>query len=251
MKKVLKVILSVIVILVVLAIVFFLINASRDFEEEYNDFEARIIIESALLGENEEKIYMEIKGIEAEEIEKIFSNLEFKTETCDGLNDYIITFKRQHISYGIEIYTNHCHITAEGQEAVLNTEDSYRLIEIINSHKNNIDSNVDEINLEEIEFVRTFNIKADIEETDETGKYNFYVVDQYQINNPVLIKIDKKYKLVEKSNYEFTFKGIIGDKEDYSTQEIFTNFEITDIKKTNKKGMEQRQDAIKGDIHGN
>lgn len=215
----------------------------RDFYKEIEDYENKIIIESAILRENEEKVHIEISGVEAEEIENMFNKLEFKSETCDGINDYIITIKDKMLSYGIEIYTS-CHITQSGKEAILNAEDSYRLIEIINNHKDNTVSNEPVVQINEIEFVRTYNVKSDLKETDQTGNYNFYVVEQYQMNNPTIIKVDKKYKLEEKNNYEFTFKGVKKDEKDYSDQEIFTDFQIMNIEKTDKKGMEQRQDAI-------
>ena len=119
----------------------------EDFEKEMEKFETKIIIESDCIGIDEPREYMEIKGEEAEEIERIFKNLKFTTETCDGLDNYNITFLKDNMSYGIEIYTN-CHITTIGKEAILNTEDSYKLIEIINHHRNNaVNSNTNQTNL--------------------------------------------------------------------------------------------------------
>ena len=215
----------------------------KDFYKEIEDYENKIIIESANTLENEQKVHIEIKNYEAQEIENIFSKLEFKKENCDGLNDYIITFKDNMMTYGIEIYTL-CHITKDGEEAILNPEDSYRLIEIINSHKYNIIYNEQETEIKEIQFVRTYNVKSDLKETDQTGNYNFYVVEQYQMNDPAIIKVNKKYKLDEGNDYEFTFKGVKKDRKDYTTQDIFTDFYIVNIEKTDKKGMDQKQDGI-------
>ena len=215
-----------------------------DFYDEIENYENKIIIESANRLENEEKEHIEIKSFEAQGIEEIFSRLEFKEETCDGLDDYIITFKSNMITYGIELGTS-CHITKGGKEAVLNAEDSYRIIEIINEHTDNkVYGNEQETQINEIQFVRTFNVKSDLKETDKTGNYNFYIVEQYQMNGPALIKAEKKYKLVEGNDYEFTFKGEKKERTEYTAQDIFTDFRIVNIEKTDKKGMNQRQDGI-------
>ena len=215
-----------------------------DFYDEIEEYENKIIIESTNGLENEEKEHIEIKSFEAQDIEEIFSRLDFKEETCDGLDDYIITFKNNMMTYGIEIGTS-CHITKGGKEAVLNAEDSYRIIEIINEHTDNkVYGSEQETQINEIEFVRTYNIKSDLKETDKTGNYNFYVVEQYQMNELALIKVEKKYKLEEGNDYEFTFKGEKKEREDYTAQDIFTDFRIVNIEKTDKKGLDQRQDGI-------
>ncbi len=109
----------------------------NDFDEEINDFLSKVVIESEPLEENESKEYMEIEGTEAQEIEQIFSDLNFTTENCGRTDhNYIITIRSEAISYRIGIYTE-CHITNGTQEAVLSREDSNKLIEIINRHKNN------------------------------------------------------------------------------------------------------------------
>ena len=215
-----------------------------DFYDEIEEYENKIIIESTNMLENEEKEHIEIKSFEAQDIEEIFSRLDFKEETCDGLDDYIITFKNNMMTYGIEIGTS-CHITKGGKEAVLNAQDSYRIIEIINEHTDNkVYGSEQETQINEIEFVRTYNIKSDLKETDKTGNYNFYVVEQYQMNELALIKVEKKYKLEEGNDYEFTFKGEKKEREDYTAQDIFTDFRIVNIEKTDKKGLDQRQDGI-------
>ena len=86
---------------------------------------------------------------------------------------------------------------------------------------------------------------ADLQKTDQTGNYNYYVIEKFQYDNPIVIKVEKKYKLDENANYEFSFKGgIDGGKTDYSMEEIFKQFRIINIQKTNKEGLEQRQDKI-------
>ena len=134
----------------------------------------------------------------------------------------------------------------------------------LSEYKDNINNNVQENNVEEsnvgengveddkiqedksidIEFVRTYIVLANLNQTDATGEYNFYVVDKFQDFDPIVIKVDKKYTLKENQNYEFTFKGSKIEGKDYSTRDIFDVFDITNIEKTNKLGMEQTQDAI-------
>lgn len=104
------------------------------------------------------------------------------------------------------------------------------------------DNNTNEMT--DIEFVRTYNIVSNLNMTDTTGKYNFYVVQQFQNFEPIVIKVDKKYTLEEKANYEFTFKGNKDKEKEYTIQDIFNTFEIDNIEKTDKIGLDQRQDEI-------
>ena len=96
----------------------------------------------------------------------------------------------------------------------------------------------------DVEFVRTFIVKANLNYTDATGEYNFYAVDQFQDFDPIVIKVDKNYKLQVNQNYEFTFSGSKIEGKDYSTKDIFDTFTITNIEKTNKVGLDQTQDTI-------
>ena len=120
---------------------------------------------------------------------------------------------------------------------------------IVEMQKDNTTNNVAQENAEnenttDVEFVRTFYIVANLHQTDAVAENNFYVINQFQTFNPIVIKVDKKYNLEEKENYEFTFKGTKIDGKDYNNEEIFDCFEITNIEKTDKLGMEQIQDAI-------
>ena len=120
---------------------------------------------------------------------------------------------------------------------------------IVEMQKDTTNNNVAQENAEnenttDVEFVRTFYIVANLNQTDAVAENNFYVINQYQTFNPIVIKIDKKYNLEEKENYEFTFKGTKIDGKDYNNEEIFDCFEITNIEQTDKLGMEQIQDAI-------
>ncbi|MCI8291562.1 MAG: hypothetical protein HFJ25_04890 [Clostridia bacterium] len=97
---------------------------------------------------------------------------------------------------------------------------------------------------ENISFIRTYRVVADLNETDQTGQYNFVVVEQYQVEEPVVIKLNKQYKIEENANYEISFNGIKILEKEYSIKEIFENFQIVSVKKTNKIGLDQIQDKI-------
>ena len=97
---------------------------------------------------------------------------------------------------------------------------------------------------ENISFIRTYRVVADLNETDQTGQYNFVVVEQYQLEEPVVNKLDKQYKIEENANYEISFNGIKILEKEYSIKEIFENFQIVSVKKTNKIGLDQIQDKI-------
>ena len=118
---------------------------------------------------------------------------------------------------------------------------------IVEMQKDNTTNNVAQENAEnttDVEFVRTYYIVANLNQTDAVAENNFYVINQFQTFNPIVIKVDKKYNLEENENYEFTFKGAKIDGKDYINEEIFDCFEIINIEKTDKLGMEQRQDSI-------
>lgn len=97
---------------------------------------------------------------------------------------------------------------------------------------------------EEITFVRTYNIVANLQRTDSSGQYKYYVIDQFQMDNPIVIKVESSYNLNENENYEFTFEGTKTEGKEYTIQEIFDNFKIVDIQATDKEGLEQRQDVF-------
>ena len=97
---------------------------------------------------------------------------------------------------------------------------------------------------EEITFVRTYNIVSDLQRTDSSGQYKYYVIDQFQMDNPIVIKVESSYNLNKNENYEFTFEGTKTEGKEYTIQEIFDNFKIVDIQATEKEGLEQRQDIF-------
>ena len=95
----------------------------------------------------------------------------------------------------------------------------------------------------EIEFTRTYNIVSNLNRTDSTGNYNYYVVDQYNKNEPTVVKIPKDYSLDENKNYEIKFKGSNAFDVD-TIYNIFNHFEITSIAPTDKEGENQVQDEL-------
>ena len=96
----------------------------------------------------------------------------------------------------------------------------------------------------DIEFIRTYNVVSNLNMTDTTGKYNFYVIQQFQLFEPIVVKVNKKYTLEENENYEFTFSGSKINGKEYTIQDIFNTFDIVNIVKTEKTGLEQIQDEI-------
>ena len=96
----------------------------------------------------------------------------------------------------------------------------------------------------DIEFTRTYNVVSNLNMTDTTEKYNFYVIQQFQLFEPIVIKVNKKYTLKENENYEFTFSGSKINGKEYTIQDIFNTFDIVNIEKTEKTGLEQIQDEI-------
>ena len=96
---------------------------------------------------------------------------------------------------------------------------------------------------EKSEYIKTYNIIQKLDISDETENYDFYVIQQFQDNdNPVLIKVEKTYNLEEGENYEIILYGVKEEGKTYTQNEIFENFEIQDIRKTDKTGLDQIQD---------
>ena len=110
-------------------------------------------------------------------------------------------------------------------------------------NSNTINNEAGSENAEKKEYIKTYNIVEKLDITDENGNYDFYVVKQFQDNDePVLIKVANTYDLEQGENYEFVLYGVKEDGKTYSQNEIFENFEIIDIRKTDKQGLDQTQD---------
>lgn len=95
---------------------------------------------------------------------------------------------------------------------------------------------------EKREYIKTYNVIEKLDITDETGIYNYYIIKQFQDNEPVLIKVSNNYNLEKDKNYEFVLFGIRKDNIKYTQNEIFDNFEIKNIIETDKIGLEQIQE---------
>lgn len=95
---------------------------------------------------------------------------------------------------------------------------------------------------EKREYIKTYNVIEKLDITDETGIYNYYVIKQFQDDEPVLIKVLNTYNLEKDKNYEFVLYGIKNENQKYTQNEIFDNFEIKNIIETDKIGLEQIQE---------
>lgn len=114
---------------------------------------------------------------------------------------------------------------------------AYSTLEMVNVETTN--------QAKEIQFVKTFCIISDLDRLDNSGVYKYYVVEQFQKDNPTVVKIDKAYSLRENTNYEITFKGYKSSENvKYTIKDIFDNFKIVDIEITQKQGIEQIQENI-------
>ena len=100
------------------------------------------------------------------------------------------------------------------------------------------------IEIKNVQFTRTYQVIADLDRTDNTGDYQYYVVAQFQQEEPILIKVNKEYSLEENKNYEFTFEGSIsvGENKKRDNATIFQEFAIKNIVETDKVGLDQIQE---------
>lgn len=98
--------------------------------------------------------------------------------------------------------------------------------------------------LKEVYFTRTYYVVKDLELTDHTGNFHYYVINQFQEDDPTVIKVENQFILEENKNYEFTFRGEIIEKEDYKIKDIFDNLDIIQIKETDKTGLDQVQESV-------
>lgn len=99
----------------------------------------------------------------------------------------------------------------------------------------------------EVNFTRTLSVDAKLKYLDSTGKYGYVVVNQFQKDMPTVMKIEKELfdKVIVNNYYEFNFYGYANTNNDYNTlYDIVNNFKLISIDKTDKTGLEQRQDSI-------
>ncbi len=191
-----------------------------------------------------------ISGIIPKQIARI-SAINYLKKNCPKMHLEYVDTKWDYIFGGYRVYfkdeNNKNHgILMDNKyfpilpgQGIVAFEENYR-----EKYENQYIENENENKKAQVEFVRTYNIVSNLNKTDATGENNFYVVQQFQLFEPIVIKVNKKYVLQENKNYEFTFKGSKIDGKDYTIQDIFITFDITNIEKTDKVGLEQRQDAI-------
>lgn len=116
-----------------------------------------------------------------------------------------------------------------------NISDSYNYI----SNKNML------ANSKETSFKQTFIVLSKIDKFDNTGLYKYVVVDKFQYNTPVVIRINENdwNSLLENNYYEFTFNRSLNyNNENNELINLFNNFEIVNIVKSEKNGLEQTQE---------
>ncbi len=129
------------------------------------------------------------------------------------------------------------------------TEDNLILNErIINITKENEDLREqleeEEKNEKECTFIRTYIVKDILDFQIEGEDSKYVILDQFQINEPFLVKLKNNQvsKLEQNKFFEFTFTG--STKHRKSEQNfIFKNYKLTTIKSTNKIGLEQIQES--------
>ncbi len=92
-------------------------------------------------------------------------------------------------------------------------------------------------------FIRSYRV-VDImnyQTTDNTSK--FVILDQFQEFQPFVVNLtkDQAAALIKNNSYEFTFSGNRKhQKSEYN--ELFKNYELTNIKETDKVGLDQLQE---------
>lgn len=155
-------------------------------------------------------------------------------EWNSSFDEYLIRFKDKNEKMYSFIMSNRYLPISIGQ-GLFEFEENYR--EKYENVPNNPTESI-------VQFTRTYNVITNLKRTDFTGKNNYYVIVQYQLGEPTVIKISSNYTLQENTNYEFSFKGKKIDEKEYSIQEIFNTFEIVKIEKTDKIGIDQIQDDI-------
>lgn len=98
----------------------------------------------------------------------------------------------------------------------------------------------------ECKFTRTYRVVdiLDYQTDDNTAKY--VILDQFQENLPFIVNLpnDQVAILVKGENYEFSFSG---DKKYKNSehQKLFANFQLNNIKKTDRVGLDQIQEECR------
>lgn len=96
----------------------------------------------------------------------------------------------------------------------------------------------------ECTFIKTYNIVDILRYQSTDNLFQFVILDQFEINKPFIVSLtkDQVSKLEKNKNYEFTFSGNRKNKaKEY--YELFENYQIDDIRITNKIGLDQLQES--------
>ena len=128
------------------------------------------------------------------------------------------------------------YITVGFNQTRINTVSENNVIEVDSK------TNYAQDELEKREYIKTYNIIEKLNLSDETGNYDYYVIKQFQVDAPVVIKVDKQYNLEQGKNYEFVLYGVKKEELTSLPNKIFEDFEIKNIVETDKTGLEQIQD---------
>lgn len=128
------------------------------------------------------------------------------------------------------------YITVGFNQTGINTVSENNVIEVDSK------TNYAQDELEKREYIKTYNIIEKLNLSDETGNYDYYVIKQFQVDDPVVIKVDNQYNLEQGKNYEFVLYGVKKEEITYLPNKIFEDFEIKNIVETDKTGLEQIQD---------
>lgn len=96
----------------------------------------------------------------------------------------------------------------------------------------------------ECTFTKTYRIVDIMDYKAEDDSLKFIVIDQFQVQEPFIIKLtkDQVSQLKKDEHYEFTFEG----KKKYKNNEkaeIFDKFELIELNKTDKVGLNQLQES--------
>lgn len=170
-------------------------------------------------------------------LEKNFPKIELdyvSVENDSSTDGYLIIFKDKNEGFYKFIMTNR-YLPINIDKGLFDFEKKYR-----EEYENTSNTPKETI----VQFKKTYTIIADLKKTDLIGENNYYVIEQYQLETPIVIKINSNYQLQENANYEFLFEGKKIEGKEYSIQEIFDTFKIIKIEKTSKVGMDQLQDEI-------
>ena len=126
-------------------------------------------------------------------------------------------------------------------------------INILTSENENLKNKLEKYEPEILEegnckFTKTYHVIdiMDNYEPEDDNSSKFVILVQYAIQQPFIVNLpnDKVVLLTEGEDYEFSFSGSKKYKKS-ENQEIFTNFELINVKKSDKVGLDQVQEECR------